>query len=182
MPKNKATGQFESKVRLPQSSGLRLPPELRKQVECIADGQGVTYSDALRTLVEEALRTRTGHLTAVEGKIAATLGTMQHSIDMLYRGENDRFADDKKAREEARQWRNTEAEHIALALDLARTMEEVLRRSPGIQAGIERRLAAIEERVGAQVYPAALLQRLDEIQHVCTSNWDKLATLAAREG
>jgi len=52
--------QFKRQTDLRRSSGLRLSTPVRSLVERVADSAGLTYSDAIRMLVEEALAARAG--------------------------------------------------------------------------------------------------------------------------
>lgn len=52
--------QFKRQTDLKRSSGLRLSTPVRSLVERVAESAGLTYSDAIRLLVEEALAARAG--------------------------------------------------------------------------------------------------------------------------
>jgi hypothetical protein len=51
---------FKRQTDLRRSSGLRLSTPVRSLVERVAEEAGITYSDAIRLLVEEALAHRAG--------------------------------------------------------------------------------------------------------------------------
>lgn len=51
---------FKRQTDLRRSSGLRLSTPVRSLVERVAEEAGITYSDAIRLLVEEALAHRVG--------------------------------------------------------------------------------------------------------------------------
>lgn len=55
--------QFKRQTDLKRSSGLRLSTPVRSLVERVAKSAGLTYSDAIRLLVEEALAARAGERT-----------------------------------------------------------------------------------------------------------------------
>lgn len=52
--------RFTRQTDLKRSSGLRLSTPVRSLVERVAASAGLTYSDAIRLLVEEALAARAG--------------------------------------------------------------------------------------------------------------------------
>jgi antitoxin component of RelBE/YafQ-DinJ toxin-antitoxin module len=52
--------RFTRQTDLKRSSGLRLSTPVRSLVERVAESAGLTYSDAIRLLVEEALAARAG--------------------------------------------------------------------------------------------------------------------------
>jgi hypothetical protein len=61
--------QFKRQTDLKRSSGLRLSTPVRSLVERVAASAGLTYSDAIRLLVEEALAARAGERDNLAGRI-----------------------------------------------------------------------------------------------------------------
>jgi hypothetical protein len=61
--------QFKRQTDLKRSSGLRLSTPIRSLVERVATEASITYSDALRLLVEEALAARAGRQSEVERRV-----------------------------------------------------------------------------------------------------------------
>jgi hypothetical protein len=65
--------RFTRQADLKRSSGLRLATPIRSLVERVAASAGLTYSDAIRLLVEEALAARAGERTRLEAQIEKVL-------------------------------------------------------------------------------------------------------------
>jgi hypothetical protein len=70
------SGQFKRQTDLKRSSGLRLSTPVRSLVERVAESAGLTYSDAIRLLVEEALAARAGE----REKLTATLEALEKRV------------------------------------------------------------------------------------------------------
>lgn len=73
--------RFTRQTDLKRSSGLRLSTPVRSLVERVAESAGLTYSDAIRLLVEEALAARAGERTRLEVQIAEVLGLLAEKTE-----------------------------------------------------------------------------------------------------
>lgn len=89
------TTQFKRTTDLKRSSGLRLSTPVRSLVERVALSAGLTYSDAIRLLVEEALAARAGemsHAARSVDEVVKVVNLLQVSTklftDALYRDED----------------------------------------------------------------------------------------------
>jgi hypothetical protein len=65
--------RFTRQTDLKRSSGLSLSTPVRSLVERVAESAGLTYSDAIRLLVEEALAARAGRENAIISKLDALM-------------------------------------------------------------------------------------------------------------
>jgi hypothetical protein len=76
--------RFTRQTDLKRSSGLRLSTPVRSLVERVAASNGLTYSDAIRLLVEEALAARAGmKFTQIEGQLDAMQWQIEKVLDLL---------------------------------------------------------------------------------------------------
>jgi antitoxin component of RelBE/YafQ-DinJ toxin-antitoxin module len=79
--------RFTRQTDLKRSSGLRLSTPVRSLVERVAESAGLTYSDAIRLLVEEALAARAGipteHLASDLDAMRFVLGGVETKLVAL---------------------------------------------------------------------------------------------------
>jgi hypothetical protein len=87
--------RFTRQTDLKRSSGLRLSTPIRSLVEKVAEASSLTYSDAIRLLVEEALAARAGEANRVESSLTQIVTVVQLLdtttklwIDALHRDED----------------------------------------------------------------------------------------------
>jgi hypothetical protein len=73
--------RFTRQTDLKRSSGLRLSTPVRSLVERVAESAGLTYSDAIRLLVEEALAARAGERTRLEVQIEKVLDLLAEKTE-----------------------------------------------------------------------------------------------------
>lgn len=79
--------QFKRQTDLRRSSGLRLSTPVRSLVERVAESAGITYSDAIRLLVEEALAARAGipveQIASELDAVRFVLGEIEKRLDAI---------------------------------------------------------------------------------------------------